>query len=168
MEECKHCNSADKSNMVCGLSIPNWLLVEWHGAESYVQELNNHVVRHALQIKSTSQRVEGRLRCQSGSVFNSMLSKSRRKKENFLEKSYLLQVYYTCIASMYNCTRRLLSAMNIIKYPALSDCLFALSANKPGHHTYMYIEATIKTSKELLMNLIIVVGFISDPFDCCF
>ena len=79
--------------MVCGLYIPNRLLAEWHGANSYVQELNDCVVSHAIQI--SSDRIEGRLRRQAGTVINNLRGKSTIKKEQYMEKSYLLQVQFT-------------------------------------------------------------------------
>ena len=71
VEDCKHSTRADKDKMVCGLCIPNWLLAEWRdddGSDSYIEKLNYSVVGHAMQVKPTSERIEGRLQRQAGSV----------------------------------------------------------------------------------------------------
>ena len=54
VKDCKHgagASGIDKGNMVCGLSIPNTLLIQWYGAVSYIDELNSCVAGHILQIK---------------------------------------------------------------------------------------------------------------------
>ena len=61
----KHSDKSD--GLACGLAIPCSLLMSWRKEEgSYVEQLNDAIRGHAIQIKSPCERVEGRLHCKIG------------------------------------------------------------------------------------------------------
>lgn len=88
----KHSDKHD--GLVCGLSIPFTLLTSWstEAGSSYVEQLNEAITGHALQIICPCERVEGRLRRKSGEVAGKTVQLSYFKRMKHLEKYYDLQV----------------------------------------------------------------------------